>query len=92
MVKKVKRKYTRHEKAVETVTDGVRLDYGVVDGATGVIIPIKGNGGFTFEDLPLSIQADIEHIIAYRKRLNLPDDSKERKQRAIEGEVIKESE
>jgi hypothetical protein len=39
---------------------------------------------FTFEDLPLSVRVGVENNIAYRKKLNLPDDSKERKQRAVQ--------
>lgn len=38
---------------------------------------------FTFEDLPLSIRIGVENIITYRENLKLPDDSKERKQRAL---------
>jgi hypothetical protein len=39
---------------------------------------------FTFEDLPLSIRSQIERDIQFRKNKGLFDDSKERKQRAID--------
>jgi len=38
---------------------------------------------FTFKDLPLYIQNQIEKDILFRKRLNLFDDSKDRKERAV---------
>lgn len=37
----------------------------------------------TFEDLPLSIRIQVEKDIAFRKRLNLFDDSEDRKARAL---------
>jgi len=36
-----------------------------------------------FKDLPLSLRKEIEHIIERRKRLNLFDDTVERKERAL---------
>jgi len=36
-----------------------------------------------FKDLPLSLRKEIEHIIERRKRLNLFDDTVERKERAV---------
>jgi hypothetical protein len=39
---------------------------------------------FTFEDLPLSIRTGVLRTIETRRILNLFDDSKERKQRALE--------
>ncbi len=38
---------------------------------------------FSYDDLPLSIRMSVESQLAYRKRLGLPDDSKERKAQAI---------
>jgi hypothetical protein len=39
---------------------------------------------FTFEDLPLSIRAQVETALRNRKIRHLPDDSKERKQSTLE--------
>ena len=39
--------------------------------------------GFKYSDLPLSLREEIEHIIEYRKSLNLFDDTVERKERAL---------
>jgi len=41
------------------------------------------SGGLKYSDLPLSLRKDIEHIIEWRKSLNLFDDSVERKERAL---------
>ncbi len=85
-MKKVKRKYTRHNKiepiqnAPQSQTSIVKEESSIVDRVTGEIVVVKR---FTEDDLPLSIQVQIERDIALRKRLNLPDDSKERKERAV---------
>ena len=39
--------------------------------------------GFKYTDLPLSLRKEIEHIIEWRKALNLFDDTVERKERAL---------
>uniref|UniRef100_A0A6M3JLE1 Uncharacterized protein n=1 Tax=viral metagenome TaxID=1070528 RepID=A0A6M3JLE1_9ZZZZ len=39
--------------------------------------------GFKYSDLPLSLRKEIEHIIEWRKALDLFDDSVERKERAL---------
>ena len=36
-----------------------------------------------FNDLPLSLRKEIEHIIEWRKKLDLSDDTVERKERAL---------
>ena len=41
------------------------------------------SGGLKYSDLPLSLRNEIEHIIEWRKKLNLFDDSVERKERAL---------
>jgi len=41
------------------------------------------SGGFKYTDLPLSLRKRIEHIIEWRKKLGLFDDSVERKERAL---------
>jgi len=46
------------------------------------IIQAKSDG-FKYSDLPLSLREEIEHIIEYRKKLNLFDDTVERKERAL---------
>ncbi len=37
----------------------------------------------SYESLPSSVRSGIEKVLAYRKRLNLPDDSVERKAKAV---------
>jgi hypothetical protein len=39
--------------------------------------------GAKYTDLPLDVRRSIEKIIVYRKGLDLPDDTEDRKQRAI---------
>jgi len=39
--------------------------------------------GFKYSDLPLSLRKEIEHIIEWRKKLDLFDDTVERKERAL---------
>ena len=43
---------------------------------------VKPNG-LKYSDLPLSLSKEIESIIEFRKRLNLFDDTVERKERAV---------
>jgi hypothetical protein len=70
----MKRKYTRH--APQSNSEPIKEESG--------ISTLVKDRPVTFEDLPLSVRASVERTIAYRKRLALPDDSKERKQRAVE--------
>ena len=37
----------------------------------------------SYEDLPLKTRTSIDKIIEYRKTLDLPDDSEDRKERAV---------
>jgi len=116
MKKKVKRKYTRHEKVAEPKPDALvpisrqselQSSTSPIKEESSIILPIEvysapyeGKediliGGqliqgtdsrdkiFTFDDLPLSLRGQVEFILSYRKRLGLPDDSKERKSQAI---------
>jgi len=46
------------------------------------IVQLKSDG-FKYSDLPLSLREKIEHIIEWRKRMELFDDSVERKERAL---------
>ena len=46
------------------------------------IVQLKSDG-FKYSDLPLSLREKIEHIIEWRKRMELFDDSVERKERAV---------
>jgi len=45
--------------------------------------------GFKYSDLPLSLRKEIEHIIEWRKMLNLFDDTVERKERALRYQEFK---
>ena len=79
------RKYTR--KNVQSKSSPVKEVSSIiphVDIETGEITAIREDGvRFAFNDLPLSIRTGVERIIAYRKKLGLLDDSKERKAKAI---------
>ncbi len=44
---------------------------------------IYTNKKVTFKDLPPYIQKAVESVLTYRKNLSLPDDSVERKERAV---------
>uniref|UniRef100_A0A6M3JSJ6 Uncharacterized protein n=1 Tax=viral metagenome TaxID=1070528 RepID=A0A6M3JSJ6_9ZZZZ len=46
------------------------------------VVQVKSDG-FKYSDLPLSLRKEIEHIIEWRKMLDLFDDSVERKERAL---------
>ena len=51
--------------------------------ALDILVPNNTPKVTTFEDLPLSEQKGIERILTYRHNLGLPDDSIERKQKAV---------
>ncbi len=70
-MRKPKRKYTRKVKQ---------------DAPQSNPSPVKEQDStelFKFSDLPLRLRTQIESIIKMRKRVGLPDDSKERKEAAI---------
>ena len=69
---KKKRKYTRKPDALQSNSSPIKEE--------SSIIPRKE---FSFNDLPLSIRAQVENTIKMRERLRLPDDSRERKAMAI---------
>ena len=73
-MKKVKRKYTRkpEQDAPQSVIEPIKEE-------SSSKIPIA----FSFKDLPISLRMEIEAIIKWRKLYGLPDDSKERKEKAI---------
>jgi len=50
---------------------------------TRKVSPEAKSGGLKYTDLPLSLRKEIERIIEWRKSLGLPDDSVERKERAL---------
>ncbi len=75
-MKRVKRKYTRHNK-VEVLPDVVQSNNNPPKEESGTI------PRFGYNDLPPSIQGQVERQINYRKKLGLPDDSKERKAIAV---------
>ncbi len=83
MKKKVKRKYTREPKqdALESISSPVKEESSIVDRITGEITEIKPT--FTYDNLPMGIRVGVDRAIKLRARLHLPDDSKERKQRAV---------
>jgi hypothetical protein len=89
-------KYAKKQsEAVESTAEPLKEESSVSIGGgipEGMVFPesvtttnIKGNDYkvFTFDDLPLSVRTQVERDILYRKRLNLFDDSKERKERAV---------
>ncbi len=86
-MKRTKRKYTRHEKVIKPTQDAPQSTTSPVKDESSIVAPDREGepvlDGFTFNDLPQSIRIRVERDIAYRKRLNLLDDSKERKERAI---------
>ncbi len=89
-MKRTKRKYTRHVKPIEPIPDNVQSisspikeESSTVDRVTGEVTEVKPDSRFSFNDLPLSIRMQVERIIKMHKRLGLPDDSKERKERAV---------
>ncbi len=94
-MKRIKRKYTRHEldgvqlkpfKAVALILppETIEADIaGIVTAGIPSKVPYYQVRDFSFDDLPLSIRQGVENTIKLRKRLGLPDDSKERKEKAI---------
>ncbi len=73
-MKKVKRKYTRKPKqdTPQSISSPTKEE-------SNIIMPSE----FSFNDLPFSLRMQVESIIKARKRLGLPDDSKERKERTV---------
>jgi hypothetical protein len=97
-VKMKKRKYNKTGKYAKVQSDAPQSSTEPLKEGNNIIVPKelneaqiqefkkdtgKLNKGFTFDDLPLSIRTQVERDILYRKRLNLFDDSKERKERAV---------
>ena len=81
-MKRTKRKYTRKPKqdAPQSISSPIKEESSIIPQVVSATPYVKG---FTFDDLPLSIRAQVENTIKMRKRLGLPDDSKERKALAI---------
>ena len=79
-MRKVKRKYTRREVTQPPVSNSEISQNSGIGGQSGSKIPTA----FSFNDLPLSIRTSVENTIKMRKRLGLSDDSKERKERAVQ--------
>ena len=50
-----------------------------IEGQSGIILPLN----LKYSDLPITLRTQIEGIIEKRKRLGLPDDSRERKLLAV---------
>ncbi len=77
-MKRTKRKYTRKPKpdAPQSISSPIVEESSIIP--QGEVVKV-----FTFNDLPLSIRTQVENTIKMRARLHLPDDSKERKERAI---------
>ncbi len=70
------------DRAGVSVMDGVSISGGIPE---GLVLPdsVTTSTGFTYIDLPLSVRMRVENTLKMRKRLKLPDDSKERKSQAI---------
>mgnify|MGYP001566742785 FL=1 len=87
-MRKVKRKYTRKEVG-QSPPDavGIVIQPPISDSEISQNSGIGGQSGskipFGFQDLPLSVRMQVETALEMRKRLRLPDDSKERKERAV---------
>ena len=79
-MRKKKRKYTRHTGSSSGKTEA----FGASDNGS-IPLPVANsrNGVATFEDLPKYIKDEVLKSINYRKRLNLFDDSEDRKARAL---------
>lgn len=97
-MKRAKRKYTRRPKQdapqsksslLKTVDlvlppETINADMsGVTTDGIPSQLPYYQEREFTFNDLPLSRRMQVESIIKARKRLGLPDDSKERRLLAV---------
>ena len=80
-MKRTKRKYTR--KAPTTPVESSRGDLKAESSTIPQPDNIQSSDGFSFNDLPLSVRVGVEKTIKLSKRLKLPDDSEERKSRAI---------
>lgn len=85
-MRKVKRKYTRKvtpetpQDAPELKSRGIKEESSRIPQVDKVTVPV---GEFSFDDLPLSLRMQVESIIKWRKAKGLPDDSKERIERAV---------
>jgi hypothetical protein len=95
-MKRTKRKYIRKAATtpVESSRDGIESEGSVfpqvsISGGIpeGMVLPdsvtTTTGGEFTYIDLPLSVRMGVENTLKMRARLKLPDDSEERKARAI---------
>ena len=98
-MKRIKRKYTRKPKpdALQSKSSPIKEESSVlprmesvsISGGIpkGVDLPdtttSSSHKEFVYIDLPFSIRQGVENSIEMRKRVGLPDDSKERKERAI---------
>ena len=71
-MKRTKRKYTRKPDVLQS--NSTKEESSIIPQVEKV---------FTFNDLPLSIRTQVENTIKMRKRLGLPDDSRERRLVAI---------
>ena len=84
-MKRTKRKYTRKVKS-EVVPDSVQSISTPlkeeINTETGEIPKILTKA-LSYDDLPISTRTRIEAYIEFRKKMNLPDDSKERRERAV---------
>ena len=81
-MRKVKRKYTRKPTpdALQSNSSPVKEESSIIPQVKVVSPAVKA---FSFNDLPLSIRTQVENTIKMRKRLGLPDDSRERRLLAI---------
>ena len=82
-MKRTKRKYTRKPDAPQSISSPSKEESSIVDRVTGEIAKVKSDSGFSFNDLPLSLRIQVENTIKMRNKLGLPDDSQDRKERAI---------
>jgi len=73
-MKKAKRKYTR-----KVVPNAPELKSSPIKEESNSNVLSE----FKFKDLPLSLRMEVEAVIKWRNRVGLPDDSKERIERAI---------
>lgn len=90
MKRKPKRRYVRtvllvpkplsEENAPQSTTEPLSGGSSIIPQAGEVVAPIIE---FTFKDLPLSLRMQVESVIKWRKAKGLPDDSEERKEKAI---------
>ncbi len=80
-MKKVKRKYTRKETTISEASksSGIQEESSIIPQVDTLQSPVE----FSFDDLPLSLRTQVENTIKLRERFKLPDDSKDRKERAV---------